>query len=70
MPKLDDLIIANLSPENLETIRALETKLDPDIFLVAVEAKDTIYALEAKIAPNEWQQVDWESQGAISFPAW
>ena len=58
MPKLDDLKIASLSPENLVSIRAMEKKLDPDICLVAVEAQDSIYALEAKMAPNEWHRVD------------
>ena len=58
MPRLDDLKNANLSSENLENIRALETKLDPDIFLVAVEAKNSIYVLEAKITPNAWERVD------------
>ena len=58
MSKLNDFKIANLSSENLETIRDLETKLDPDIFLVAVEAKDSIFVLEAKTAPKEWRRVD------------
>jgi hypothetical protein len=58
MNALEDLTIASLSPEDLETIRVLEKKLGPTIRLVAVEAKDVIYALEAKIAPNQWQRVD------------
>jgi hypothetical protein len=58
MPKLDDLKIANLTPENLENIRALEAKLDSDIFLVAVEAIDSIYVLEAKMSSNAWKRVD------------
>jgi hypothetical protein len=52
------LKIAELSPEDIETIRALEKKLGPTIRLVAVEAKSVIYALEAKMAPNQWQRVD------------
>ncbi|MBC2745361.1 MAG: hypothetical protein HGJ93_20695 [Desulfosarcina sp.] len=58
MTGLDDLKIATLSPEDLETIRALEKKLGPNVRLVAVETKDVLYALEAKIAPNQWQRVD------------
>ena len=58
MAGLDDLKIARLSAEDLETVRALERKLGPTIRLVAVESKDVIYALEAKMAPNEWQRVD------------
>lgn len=58
MAGLDELTIATLSPADLETIRALEAKLGPNIRLVAVETKDVLYALEAKIAPNQWQRVD------------
>jgi hypothetical protein len=58
MTGLDDLKIAVLSPEDLETIRALEQKLGPHIRLVAVETKDVLFALEAKMAPNQWQRVD------------
>ena len=58
MSGLDDLTFAALNPEDLETIRALEKKLGPNIRLVAVETKDVLYALEAKMAPNEWQRVD------------
>lgn len=58
MNGLDDLKIATLSPEDLETIRALEKKLGPNIRLVAVETKDVLYALEAKMGPNTWQRVD------------
>lgn len=55
---MDDLKIAALSPEDLETIRALERKLGPTIRLVAVETQHVIFALEAKLAPNQWQRVD------------
>ena len=58
MTGLEDLKIAVLSPEDLDTIRELEKKLGPTIRLVAVETKDVLYALEAKMAPNQWQQVD------------
>lgn len=58
MSGLDELRIATLSAEDIETIRTLEKKLGPDIRLVAVETKDVLYALEAKMAPNEWQRVD------------
>lgn len=58
MPGLDELNIATLNAEDIETIRALEKKLGPGIRLVAVETKDVLYALEAKMAPNEWQRVD------------
>jgi len=58
MSGLNDLKIAALSREDLETIKALENKLGPNIRLVAVENKDVLYAMEAKMAPNEWQRVD------------
>ena len=58
MNGLDDLKIAVLSPEDLETIRTLERKLGPNIRLVAVETKDVLYALEAKMAANQWERVD------------
>jgi hypothetical protein len=58
MSELEDLKIAQLSPEDLDTVRALEKKLGPNIRLVAVETKAVLYALEAKMGPNEWQRVD------------
>ncbi|WP_419661658.1 uncharacterized protein Dvar_20930 [Desulfosarcina variabilis str. Montpellier] len=58
MNGLDDLKIARLSPEDLETVKALEKKLGSNIRLVAVETKSVLYALEAKMAPNQWQRVD------------
>lgn len=58
MTGLEDLKIAALSPEDLDTIRELEKKLGPTIRLVAVETKDVLYALEAKMGPNQWQRVD------------
>ena len=58
MTGLDDLKIATLSPVDLETIRDLEKKLGPTIRLVAVETEAVLYALEAKMAPNQWQRVD------------
>jgi hypothetical protein len=58
MSGLDELNIATLSTEDLETIRRLERKLGPDIRLVAVKARNVLYALEAKMGPNRWQRVD------------
>ena len=58
MSCMDDLKIATLSPEDLAVIRKMEKKLGPTIRLVAVETRDVLYALEAKIAPNHWQRVD------------
>lgn len=58
MTALEDLKIAALSPEDLETIQALERKFGSNIRLVAVETKDVHYALEAKMGPNQWQRVD------------
>ncbi len=58
MTGLEDLKIAALSPEDLKTIRTLEKKLGPTVRLVAVESKDVLYALEAKMAPNVWRPVD------------
>ena len=72
MTAMDDLTIAVLTPEDLETIRALERKLGPNIRLVAVETKDVLYALEAKMAPNLWQRVDTaypEIQGIKAYYA-
>ncbi len=54
----DDIKIARLSPEDIAVIRALERKLGDNICLVAVEKKEVIYALEAKLAPNQWRRVD------------
>jgi hypothetical protein len=58
MRRQEDLIIASLNPEDVEEIQRLEKKLGPTICLVAVEKTETIYALEAKMAPNEWRRVD------------
>jgi hypothetical protein len=58
MSGLNDLRFAALSPEDLDTIRALEKKLGPGIQLVAMETKAVLYVLEAKMAPNQWQRVD------------
>lgn len=72
MTAMDELTIAALSPEDLETIRTLERKLGPNIRLVAVETKDVLYALEAKIAPNQWQRIDTaypEIQGLKAYYA-
>jgi hypothetical protein len=55
--KESDLKIAELSSKDIEAIRALEKKLG-DVCLVAVERKDAIYMLEAKMAPNLWEPVD------------
>jgi hypothetical protein len=54
----DDIKIANLNDEDIAVIRALEKKLGKDICLVAVNKKEVIYALEAKLKPNHWQRVD------------
>ncbi|MDL2269308.1 hypothetical protein LJC71_09035 [Desulfosarcina sp. OttesenSCG-928-A07] len=58
MSELDDLKIAVLSEEDLETIRLLEKKLGPTIRLVAVESNSLLYVLEAKMGPNQWERVD------------
>ena len=55
----DEIKIASLDEEDIQIIRNLEKKLGSDICLVAVEKKDVLYALEAKMAPNDWQRVDW-----------
>jgi hypothetical protein len=56
--KFDGMKMAELSQEDLETIQQLEKKLGPDIRLVAVESKDVLFVLEAKMAPNNWERVD------------
>lgn len=58
MADLDDVKIACLNAEDIKTIQTLERKLGAGICLVAVEKKDVLYALEAKLAPNQWQRVD------------
>ena len=52
-----DLKIAALSSKDIEAIRALEKELG-DVCLVAVEKKDAIFLLEAKVGPNVWEPVD------------
>jgi len=58
MNHFDDINLARLSAEDIETIRALERKLGDNICLVAVERRDVLYAVEAKMGPNLWQRVD------------
>ena len=58
MRRLEDLIIASLKHEDLEEIQRLEKKLGPSVCLVAVKKMETLYALEAKMAPSEWRRVD------------
>ena len=58
MGLFDDMKMAELSQEDIETIQRLERKLGPDVRLVAVEAKDVLFVLEAKMAPNVWERVD------------
>jgi hypothetical protein len=58
MGGLDDLKIAELSPEDIEIIQSLEDKLGPGIRLVAVKSDAILYALEAKMGPNHWERVD------------
>jgi hypothetical protein len=52
-----ELKIAELSLKDIEAIKALEKELG-DVCLVAVERKDAIFLLEAKMAPNVWEPVD------------
>jgi hypothetical protein len=54
----DDIRMASLDEQDIKIIQELEKKLGPDICLVAVEKKSVLYALEAKMAPNDWQRVD------------
>ncbi len=54
----DDVQFANLGPDEVATIKALEKKLGDDIRLVAVRSKAVLYVLEAKMAPNQWLRVD------------
>lgn len=58
MTDLDDVTIAKLDEQDIRIIRELEKKLGDDVCLVAVNKKDVIYALEAKMAPNQWCRVD------------
>jgi hypothetical protein len=54
----DDIKIARLEEKDIKTIQDLEKKLGDDICLVAVAKKNVLYAIEAKMAPNEWRPID------------
>lgn len=58
MGSWDEVQFANLSPEEIATIKSLEKKLGDDISLVAVKSTAVLYVLEAKLAPNQWLRVD------------
>ncbi len=49
--------IANLKPEEIEAIKRLEESLGNRFCLLAVEKIESLYVLEAKIAPNVWEPV-------------
>lgn len=54
---MNQIRMAQLNEEDIQAIRSLETRLGR-VCLLAVERRDAIYALEAKIAPNIWKPVD------------
>lgn len=54
----DELVYADLTPEQMAVVAAAEKKLPSDVRLVAVKRTSEMYVLEAKLAPNEWLRVD------------
>jgi hypothetical protein len=58
MTDLDNLTAASLDADQIKAIQVLEKKLGVGIRLVAVAAKKELYAVEAKLAPNEWRRID------------
>ena len=52
-----DIRMADLTPEELKEVRALEEKLG-GICLLAVEKSEALYAVEAKMEANVWMTVD------------
>jgi hypothetical protein len=48
--------LADLSEEELQAVKALEKELGR-VCLVAVEPKEALYAVEAKLGPNSWVPV-------------
>ena len=70
MKQGEELEFADLSAEEMAVVAAAEKKLPPDVRLVAVKRASEMYALEAKLAPNEWLRVDKvypEIEGLKSF---
>ena len=49
---------AQLSASQLKAIRDLEKDLGDKVCLLAIEKEGALYALEAKLAPNQWQRID------------
>jgi hypothetical protein len=58
MPEENETKIADLTTEEIEAIKHLENQLREGICLLAVEKHHAIYALEVKLAPNQWQRID------------
>lgn len=70
MSQGDELVYADLTPEQMAVIAAAEEKLPADLRLVAVKRTSEMYILEAKLGPNEWLRVDQvypEIEGLKSF---
>ena len=49
--------VAKIDEQDIAAIKELE-KLLKDTCLIAVEKKEALYVLEAKLAPNAWERVD------------
>ena len=49
--------VADLDDQDINAIKELEKQLK-DTCLIAVEKKEALYVLEAKLAPNQWERVD------------
>jgi hypothetical protein len=58
MKQENELVYADLTPEQMAVITAAEEQLPADVRLVAVKRTSEMYVLEAKLAPNEWLRVD------------
>lgn len=55
---MPDVKVAEISDEKIKDIQALEKELGDNICLIAMEKTDSLYVLEAKLAPNVWERVD------------
>ena len=58
MKQEDELVYADLTPEQMAVIAVAEKQLPAEVRLVAVKRASEMYVLEAKLGPNEWLRVD------------
>jgi len=55
---LPELKIASLTEQDLRAVQGLEADLGGRYCLLVVEKPQVLYAVEAKMAPNEWRPVN------------